>query len=165
MSLPKFTAAHPLAMLIKHRQLWCVLLCVLSWRGPVPVLHCHAGDAEADNIHLVEHLNAYHPSHDTADDWHLHVMLMSDLVAGSCDDDEGEPATEPPLVCGTSGSLANLGLAFASVAEPVFAGDAVQPRCCGGSLHRQLPSIAGNSFLTSQLAARPLCAVLCIARC
>jgi hypothetical protein len=127
------------------------------------VLHCHAGDAAADNIQLAEHLDAYHPA-DHADDWHLHVMLMSELVASNCDEKEGEPATEPPLVCSHSGNLTNPALVLSSATAEDFAEYATQLDCMASVL-RQLPGVAGNSSLTLQLSARPLCAVLCVARC
>jgi hypothetical protein len=130
------------------------------------VLHCHDADAKPDNIHLTQHLEAYHPSQNAAEcDWHLHVMLMGDLVASGSDEDEGERPTEPPLVCTSAASLANLSLTLQSNVEPVFAGVASDLSSQNGSLLSRYSNLSGNNFSTSLLSARPLCAVLGIARC
>lgn len=59
------------------------LLCLLAWRGPVPVVHSHSLDSHelAANEYLAEHAVLYH-SHDISrgidhgrGGWHLHFVL------------------------------------------------------------------------------------------
>ena len=66
-------------------RMWIVcLLCVCAWRGPLPVVHCHAFEtlslsAEVEgNWQLAEHLMVCHAGqHEHGDmfGWHLHFVL------------------------------------------------------------------------------------------
>lgn len=64
-------------------RLWMAwVLCLCAWRGPLPVVHCHAvealGQSESEpDWHLVEHLSVCHAEQHDADEmgWHVHFVL------------------------------------------------------------------------------------------
>lgn len=75
-------------------RVWMVwVLCLCAWRGPLPVIHCHAVEALSTasefgvNWQLAEHLAVCHAhEHDTDVDlgWHIHfVMPASGSTKGS----------------------------------------------------------------------------------
>lgn len=79
---------------------WCMvwMLCLCAWRGPVPVVHCHAlevqGEADAQSSwQLAQHMAICHAGeHDHASDsgWHVHFVVPS-----KSGDSQGQP--ELPL--------------------------------------------------------------------
>ena len=148
----------------EYRRVFCALLCLLTWRGPIPVLHCH--DAQSlDDPAAAHHLDTYHVSDDTSSPgWHFHLMLWSDATGECPDDDQPRTPHEFAVVCtcGDGGVVAPRefiedGLCLRGV-DPLTAhpADAVPP---GSSPSPQW------SFLTSLLTTRPLCAVLGVSLC
>jgi hypothetical protein len=144
-------------------RLVCLLLCLLAWRGPVPMVHSHQVGLEGRTAS--EHLDRYHEADvETPLQWHFHVMLWQD-ISPAC------PTEQPPapesLVAGGpgfGGAFAAASLLPASEAtawvslpwnEAVRGGGQVAP--CGPS--------SFTNFLSSQLLARPACAVLSVSRC
>lgn len=60
-----------------------LLLCALSWRGPVPVLH-HHDEFSADTTAMRTHEAAFHPgaSGKNPREWHWHFVVPGALPAG-----------------------------------------------------------------------------------
>ena len=64
-------------------QFLCLLLCVCTWRGPVPVLHNHASLPDA--AHQLQHSLTCHDAaidfsaENISTDWHWHFALWSDI--------------------------------------------------------------------------------------
>ncbi|WP_139228359.1 hypothetical protein [Planctomicrobium piriforme] len=150
------------------RPLWSrsllVLLCLVSWRGPVPCLHAHATEGGA-NVQLEHHLHAYHE--DQRDNrfltWHLHFLLPWERFDPLDAPQESVPCQDPLTHEGavvTVLSYCEMQTHLADAWLDVFRLD--------GSLLSQVnsPTVAGQctapwfgSFSESLLLSAPLCAV------
>jgi hypothetical protein len=69
-----------------------LLLCVATWRGPIPCLHAHAGHA-AHRTHLGHHLEMYHSGRVAGTlRWHFHFLLpWQKFDCYDCEDDPESP--------------------------------------------------------------------------
>ncbi len=93
------TTVRSLPLPGQRRPIACLLLCLLVWRGPVPVLHCHGFDEPQEAIRLAEHLEDYHETASASSgQWHLHLMLLGDLVSSGPGGESEQPAEPPPLI-------------------------------------------------------------------
>ncbi len=75
---------------------WLVwVLCLCTWRGPVPVVHSHDLDAHAltenasSSWHLAEHLALCHSAESEGTGWHLHFIWPK--PASGADDSPVDP--------------------------------------------------------------------------
>lgn len=102
------------ALTLGLRAFCYVLLCVATWCGPVPWLHCHALAGNGDA--LTEHRHLHHPDGEVAG-WHFHLVLLTELQSDGCGGDcprHREPASPPlglPLAYGASVACASAGTA------------------------------------------------------
>lgn len=92
---------------------WVVcLLCLLAWRGPIPVLHCHEME-HAQTIEVARHVALYHDATSQSAGWHLHFILPdSDSAPGSEPDADSSstlawPGMLPELTSAVSHQLAS----------------------------------------------------------
>jgi len=94
--IPPMTSFHSSSH-TSTRWLLCLLLCVISWNGPLPLLHVH--EAYSDGSALRQHLNKFHSGSDLkvlpGVHWHFAYMdeLRGDLVG-----DAGNRRNPPLLV-------------------------------------------------------------------
>jgi len=150
-------------LLIKHRHFWCVLLCVLTWRGPVHVIHRH--EAIPIDISLVHHVENFHAG-DESDgaDWHLHVVSWGDLAT----DDSQQERSEVPvdvalvLVAPATANVGQSGLRETLRWECLSSVEAIA--------HRNMLPISPRlnsrgGFTTALLLDQRVCAALGISRC
>lgn len=96
---------------IHLQRLVCVLLCICSWRGPVPILHHHdefAGHRELREAHLlvfhesggVREANGKQPDRDQPDgqqsdgDWHWHIIVPTSLPSDGQTDQQHDAAAK-----------------------------------------------------------------------
>lgn len=148
----------------EFRRIVCVVLCLLTWRGPVPVLHSHAAESPA-RLAAARHLESYHLSADRASvGWHFHVMLWSDFTEECPNEDKPRPPHELNIIrtCAHGGVVIpretlDYGLCVRSVAS-------VSTQLSNGDLSSN-PRARPSSFLTSLLSIRPLSAVLGVSLC
>jgi len=141
----------------------CLLLCLLAWRGPIPIVHSH--QTGFDGSAVAEHLDRYHEAGGgTPWEWHFHVMLWQDILP-ACPTEQypvpGPHVGEPQVLAGAciGSSLVAASEAAAWVRLPWI--DAVRGQ--GEAAPGGHPAVA--NFLSSQLLARPACAVLSVSRC
>jgi len=67
-----------------------MLLCVLSWDGPLPVIHHHGG---LNSDWLREHLKTVHADSTTDElGFHWHLMRLRDLGSSHSGNDSANPA-------------------------------------------------------------------------
>ena len=83
----------------KHRtlqQVFCLLICVCAWRGPVPVLHDH--DAVRGSELQTRHAQAFHNGQrvDEISGLHWHLGFPEDVTGEKCPTRD-EVAPELPL--------------------------------------------------------------------
>lgn len=147
-----------------------LVLCVVTWRGPLPWLHDHAVDqrSAAKDASLSEHLAAYHAmSRGHAEHgWHIHMLLPFGRCPCSHHGEHSAPVQDPLSTYGT--------LMTKSVSVPAL--DGVSPvwsiftlvaspadQCAAAVLHSAYADAL--SFLGGQLAVAPLRAVTGVALC
>lgn len=146
------------------------VLCLVTWRGPLPWLHDHEVDRRlaAKDSCLSEHLAAYHAiSRGHAEHgWHLHMLLPFGRGPCSHHEDRSAPVRDPLSTYGTlmTKSVAVPALDAASPAWCILAMiDAPGNRLAVGALYPSSPDTL--SFLSGLLAEAPLCAVTGVALC
>jgi hypothetical protein len=147
-----------------------VLLCLATWRGPIPCVHAHAGHAD-HQTRLGHHLETYHSRGQFActRSWHFHFLLpWQKFECYDCQDDP-EPPLDPlthegALVLGSDadGILSALSCERSSATH---VGIFERPRCVA-----ILSACHGNarcfsSFVESLLLSSPLCTVTGVALC
>ena len=59
-----------------------VCVCISVWRGPIPWFHRHVNLGTADAIRLAAHRTAWHAEESESEDWHLHFVLLDDILRG-----------------------------------------------------------------------------------
>lgn len=150
----------------QHRGIWqktfCLLLCVCSWRGPVPVVHHH--DQLLDNAGLHQsHLNTFHADEDPEACclWHWH-LAMPDAVPTDSKPSSPASKTAPDLIslaCSTviHGHQLDDGYALSWLVEA----SAATPAGCVATDHYDpaVPPDRPGSFLASLSASSPVCAL------
>ncbi len=158
-------SARSCAPRLQTRRIVCALLCLLTWRGPLPVLHCH--DAEAAVPAAARHHDSYHAHPGTVEiGWHLHVMLWSDFAA----EGPGEEPPRPPHACDvvfTPATSWGGATAWRGIANNGWCYSMGAARFCplAGSAPPCDAASQATFFLTSLLTAQPLCAVLGVSIC
>lgn len=146
------------------------VLCLVTWRGPLPWLHDHEVDQRiaAKDASLSEHLAAYHAlSRGHAEHgWHVHMLLPFGRCPCPHHEEHSAPVQDPLSTYGT--------LMTKSVAVPAL--DAASPAWCLPSLldapaDRHAVAVLhpassdALSFLSGLLAGAPLRAVTGVALC
>ena len=148
-----------------------LLLCLVTWRGPLPCLHDHETDLQAavSDATLARHLVDYHTlSHEADEGWHLHLLLPFGRCPG--DDSEDDPSDTPdPL--SIHGTLLTRN-ACVPDASSAFCAWRALPAACLGTAASDVPTQMHHrppprdcTFLGSLLSAAPLRAVTGVALC
>ncbi len=140
----------------RRRQLLCALLCVCSWRGPVPMVHHHDQLAEQSVVRR-SHLCVFHDDawSDSCNDWHWHLVTPVSAPA------ENPEASETYLIQEFL-SLACTASAIADQPSECFPAGVVRSADFGGcwtSLDtgsESLPTGHCPSFLASLSLSNPL---------
>lgn len=149
------------------------MLCVCTWRGPVPMLHNHA--SLADTAHRQQHSRTCHnavsfSSDETGEtdepgetDWHWHFALWSDIGGTRCGDTQ-------PLAAEADGFVWSSGVRMAAMQAQELSQAAFcrsQAAWIVGELlpqHAVVPPAAQrnapSSFLATLRAESPLVAVI-----
>ena len=144
------------------------MLCLATWRGPLPWLHDHETDehAAASDASLAQHLAAYHAlPHGSEHGWHIHMLLPFGRCPCPQDNDSSAPVEDPLSAYGTL-LTKTVDASSLDVASPcgvtAFCADP-HGGClvCGG----QFRSPDTLDFLGSLLATVPLRAVTGVALC
>lgn len=145
------------------------MLCVCTWRGPVPVLHNHA--SLADIAHRLQHSLTCHSAasvsagrtHEPGEtDWHWHFALWSDIGGTRCGDTQ-------PLAAEADGFVWSSGVRMAGIQAHELSQSAFcrsQAAWLVGELLPQHVSVppavqrgAPSSFLATLRAESPLVAI------
>lgn len=151
---------------------WIVLLlCLATWRGPIPCLHAHGSMDRAD-ARLESHLHVYH-EHQLARayfDWHVHLLLPWERFEFGDSPDDPEPPHDPltqegavvaPLACSSFAlALSNAWMCW----QGTLCDEGVAPGHRDTLQHRPLDGAIG-SFTGSLLLTAPLRAITGVALC
>jgi hypothetical protein len=146
-----------------------LLLCLATWRGPLPWLHEHETDLQAapGDAALQRHLASYHAVPAEAEEgWHLHLLLPFGRCP--CEDSHEDSQSQDPLsLYGTlltksasvpaSHLAASMSWDLAAAVPAVFAVPATIPT--------RPPPNRPSSFLASLLLQAPLRALTGVALC
>lgn len=150
------------------QQVLCLLLCVCTWRGPVPVLHNHASLPDA--AHRQQHSLTCHVAVEASavppgeTDWHWHFALWSDIGGTrGCDAEQltaeadGFVWTSCVRLAGTqTRDLNHLADCFGHVVRSVPHELLSEHVSIPSGVHRSAPS----SFLASLRAENPLVTII-----
>jgi hypothetical protein len=141
-----------------------VLLCFVMWRGPVPCIHHHAGEAAEGVIgtELSRHLAIY--EHDGSESgWHFHFVFPWTSHETDAEGDRG--STSDPVIAGRL-LLPDIpvGDAFAAHCHGVPQAAVAAP-LADNPAHEESSRPVGEAatFCGSLLASGPLCAVIGVA--
>lgn len=146
-----------------------ILLCIATWRGPIPLVHAHGSEKGADRS-LAAHLHNFHQGHlkQSYFGLHLHLLLPWERFSPTDGDQKQipDPLTHEGVVI--SAPVTNQLITSLCDANP-------ETSFCDQQLmisiwSRQLATLglhvpAFNSFIESQLLAAPLCAVTGVSLC
>jgi len=148
-----------------------VLLCLASWRGPIPIIHAHGSEEGADP-QLEHHLLSFHHGHLKQHffAWHMHLLLPWERFDTTQTPDSTPGQTDPLTHNGA--------VATAFITGQLISNLEIQnSRCCFfgqqqleqlwscSALRSQALLPAFDSFFESLLLTAPLCAVLGVALC
>jgi len=154
-------------MRYQYRPIICVFFCLLTWRGPIAVVHCHGSGSLGERAGA-HHLETYHSGEQAASrGWHFHIMLWSDIASEGPDEDQPHPSYESEVVGTYMGSVDSGSTNLRGTFTPRLCRQSVDSF---SSMQRSGDSNFGSptprsSFLTSLLSAQPLCAVLSVSLC
>jgi hypothetical protein len=149
-------------------RLTCLLLCLVTWRGPLPWIHEHEMDPLAAGDHaLAEHLATYHAGSHDHGGWHVHVLVPFGRCPCGEEREEPSPLHDP---------LSYYGALAAPKAPAITSAHSIAPDWhelpyseafarvhTGHGASR--PTHPAASFLGSLLATAPLRAVTGVALC
>lgn len=134
------------------QRVLCLLLCVCSWEGPVPILHTH------ESLRLLgllsQHLTSHHGPSVSVDSSgvHWHFALVRDIY-GNCSPN-GEPETDGSDVavfaCVCAGLQTGQMQAVVASVPSTFVPDA-GGLCSGTSYCRPLLMSVARSFLVTRI--------------
>jgi hypothetical protein len=151
-------------------RLICVLLCLVTWRGPLPWVHEHDADelsATADHG-LAKHLAVFHADADDQEGWHWHILLPFGRCPCQEERQERSPTHDPLsdygalVIARTPTAAAAHWTALACDEAAAIYGRLDLPyEAKGGHDPPQRPA----SFLSSLLTTAPLRAVTGVALC
>jgi hypothetical protein len=99
----------------------CILLCISSWRGPVPVVHHHA----QYNVEVCErHIDRFHAETaecpENVSDWHWHLAIPGDEGEESSIPVSSYPSEILSLACSVAIETDSGDLLFLCVLERLF---------------------------------------------
>jgi hypothetical protein len=146
-------------------RLLCLLLCLATWRGPLPWIHEH--EDNPTTTALAGHLAAYHAGSHDHHGWHWHVLMPFGRCPCGEDHDDTARARDPlsyygalvlpkTIVVSPPEGIAEL---WGEVSPWVDSRHPLGEPCCHD------PPGRATSFLGSLLAAAPLRAVTGVALC
>lgn len=148
-----------------------VLLCLATWRGPIPLIHAHGSEQGAD-AQLERHLQSFHHGHlkQRYFAWHLHLLLPWEKFDAGGSPQPQEPVHDPlthdgvvlsvPLTAQLIASISNAQEQLSFCDQQLLESRWSREQ---GLLHLHLPAF--RSFVESLLLAAPLCAVTGVALC
>lgn len=156
---------------VNRRGLMVCLLCVSTWRGPIPVVHEHSLEmaALANNLSLARHALQFH-THEFGHgetDWHLHFVMPEDLLPlGGCNDVCLPENADPSIGCTAITAFVVSAWRFDDSRATISPMDVIDDSSsAAASIYFRSPPVPWNGFLQSMCGCADSRAVLCIALC
>jgi hypothetical protein len=134
------------------QRVLCLLLCVCSWEGPVPILHTHESLRLSGLLN--QHLLAHHSTSVSVDPAgvHWHFVLVRDIYGnfsphGKSEADDSDVAV---FACVCAGFQTSKGLASVESVSTTVVMD-TSGSCSGSPCCRPLAMIVPGSFLVTRM--------------
>lgn len=155
------------------RRAWmCCLLCVCTWRGPIPIVHEHSLDLAAlgGNSSLALHAFQFHADElgHGESDWHVHFVMPRELFPLGGGNDTCLPMSDEPSMGWSAATV------FGSVSQSLWELNRAGPLLLGSNhapmlvrgMHKNPPlQVPWNGFLQSVCGCADSRSVLCVALC
>lgn len=151
------------------RKVLALVMCLVLWRGPIPVPHLHGSHVSSPAPEFVQHLESFHhrDALPRAEEWHVHFVLPWSKTSDGDQDNPLCPTVPAPLLTDSPGSILDFrGPTDFVMNAPLlleFVGETLRIPSA------PCPAIAAvrrtTSFLGSLFDCAPPCAVIAVALC